>query len=71
MEKGRLCERTLTALKKRLDSNGEILLQREGGKIRRLKCSFNSSIERVILAQGSLFWDWSMYTAENYYRTRH
>ncbi|WPC79714.1 SMI1/KNR4 family protein [Bacillus halotolerans] len=34
-----------------------------------LQLNFEIFLDRYILSQGSNFWDWGIYTAENYYRT--
>ncbi len=34
-----------------------------------MKLNFEIFLDRYILSQGSSFWEWNIYTAENYYRT--
>ncbi|MBG9769422.1 SMI1/KNR4 family protein [Bacillus vallismortis] len=34
-----------------------------------MQLNFEIFLDRYILSQGSNFWDWGIYTAENYYRT--
>ncbi len=34
-----------------------------------MKLNFEIFLDRYIMSQGADFWEWNIYTAENYYRT--